>query len=114
MLPPSLLPMDPSTTDTGLLPTPSLLPTDPSTTDTGLLLTDCDALMSLLRSIDEMNHDTAATTSEFPLDLMSYPQIDPFPVDPFPTWLNDPSPVDYSFMGPDDRALPSLPPFQLD
>ncbi|KAG1718702.1 uncharacterized protein EDB91DRAFT_1089861 [Suillus paluster] len=99
ILPPSLLSMDPSTTDTELLLTPSLLPADPSTTDTGLLPTDLtgdmsDALASLFWSIEEMNHDTIATTnSEFPLDFTSYPQIDPFPVDTFPAWLNDPSPV---------------------
>ncbi|KAG2353543.1 hypothetical protein BDR07DRAFT_1383059 [Suillus spraguei] len=67
MLPPSLLPVDPSATDTGLQ-----LPTDL----TGEM---SDALASLFRNIDDMHHDTAATTnSELPLDLTSYPQIDPF------------------------------------
>jgi hypothetical protein len=95
MLPPSLLPVDPSATDTGLQ-----LPTDL----TGEM---SDALMSLFQNIDDMHHDTAATTnSELPLDLTSYPQIDPFSA-----WLNDTSHVDYSFMGPNDQALPSLPPF---
>jgi hypothetical protein len=55
-----------------------------------------DAIIaSLLRDIDEMHCDTAATTNpEFPLDLTSYP-----PLDPFSIWLNDPSPADYYFMG---------------
>ncbi|KAG1750404.1 uncharacterized protein EDB91DRAFT_1078447 [Suillus paluster] len=116
ILPPSLLSMDPSTTDTELLLTPSLLPADPSTTDTGLLPTDLtgdmsDALASLFWSIEEMNHDAIATTnSEFPLDFTSYPQIDPFPVDTFPAWLNDPSP------SPSDAglALPNLWDFPVD
>ena len=78
------------------------MPPNPSTTDTGLPLpTDLTGEMSdaviasLLRSIDEMCRDTAATTdSEFPLDLMNYPQLDPFNI-----WLNDPSPADYYFTG---------------
>ncbi|KAG2359059.1 hypothetical protein BDR07DRAFT_1378934 [Suillus spraguei] len=75
MLPPSLLPVDPSATDTGLQ-----LPTDL----TGEM---SDALASLFQNIDDMHHDTAATTnSELPLDLTSYPQIDPFSA-----WLNDTS-----------------------
>jgi len=78
------MPLNPSTTDTR-----SPLPTDL----TGEM---SDAVIaSLLRSIDEMCRDTAATTdSEFPLDLMNYPQLDPFNI-----WLNDPSPADYYFTG---------------
>jgi hypothetical protein len=87
---------------------------NPSTTDAGLPLpTDLTSEMndgiiaSLLRNINEMCRDTAATTnSELPLDLTSYPQFDPFS-----TWLNDPSPVDYSFMESDIQALLPLPPF---
>jgi hypothetical protein len=98
-----------------------------STTDIGLPLpTDLtsemsDALVSLLKNIDEMDNDTAAATtnSEFPLDLSSYPQFDLFS-----TWLNDPSPVDYQSLPPlpplpplndpspvDYQSLPPLPPF---
>ncbi|KAG2356235.1 hypothetical protein BDR07DRAFT_1492213 [Suillus spraguei] len=74
---------------------PSLLPVDTSATDTGLqLLTDLtsemsDTLALLLQNIDDMHHDTAATTnSELPLDSTSYPQIDLFSA-----WLNDTSHV---------------------
>ncbi|KAG2034217.1 hypothetical protein BDR03DRAFT_1013556 [Suillus americanus] len=91
----------------------SLPPVDLSATDTGFQLpTDLtsemsDALVSLFWNIDEINHDTTATTnSELPLGLTNYPQIDPFSA-----WLNDTSHIDYSFMGPDDQALPFLPPF---
>ncbi|KAG2069709.1 hypothetical protein BDR04DRAFT_1156378 [Suillus decipiens] len=95
MLPLSLLPVDPSATDTGLQ-----LPTDL----TGEM---SDALMSLFQNIDDMHHDTTATTnSELPLDLTSYPKIDLFSA-----WFNDTSHIDYSFMGPNNQALPSLPPF---
>ncbi|KAG1867395.1 hypothetical protein F4604DRAFT_1682607 [Suillus subluteus] len=93
-LPPSSLPVDPSVTDTGFQ-----LPTD----STGEM---SDALASLFQNIDDMHHDTAATTNSDLPDLTSYPQIDPFSA-----WLNDTSHVDYSFIGPDDQTLPSLPPF---
>ncbi|KAG2756292.1 hypothetical protein P692DRAFT_20868802 [Suillus brevipes Sb2] len=104
-LPPSL-PMNSSTTDIGL-PLPTDLTSEMS-----------DALVSLLKNIDEMDNDTAAATtnSEFPLDLSSYPQFDLFS-----TWLNDPSPVDYQSLPPlpplndpspvDYQSLPPLPPF---
>ncbi|KAG1862699.1 hypothetical protein F4604DRAFT_1683838 [Suillus subluteus] len=93
-LPPSSLPVDPSVTDTGFQ-----LPTDL----TGEM---SDALASLFQNIDDMHHDTAATTNSDLPDLTSYPQIDPFSA-----WLNDTSHVDYSFIRPDDQTLPSLPPF---
>ncbi|KAJ8591715.1 hypothetical protein M405DRAFT_860337 [Rhizopogon salebrosus TDB-379] len=95
-LPPSLPPMNLSTTDTG-----SLLPTD-LTSDTS------DAVIaSLLQDLEEMHCDTAATTnSEFPLDFTTSSQFDSFS-----TWLNNPSALDYSSMGSDVQALLPLPPF---
>lgn len=86
--------MNPSTIGTGF-PLPGV-PTD-LTSD----MSDA-TIASLLWNVDGIHCDTAATpNSEFPLDLMSFPQFDPFS-----TWLNDPSPIDYSFMGSDVQASP--------
>ncbi|KIK33579.1 hypothetical protein CY34DRAFT_18284 [Suillus luteus UH-Slu-Lm8-n1] len=95
-----------SNSDTKCPTPPPSLPMNSSTTDTGLPLpTDLtsemnDALALLFQNIDKMDNNTAATTDpEFPLDLTSYPQFDLFS-----PWLNDPSPID-------NQALPPLPPF---